>query len=198
MCIINNLSSVNERRKNLRGEEKGERERVGEVWILFRERGRKRWWREGYKGRNQKRAQHAFISSKVKTTCFSFFWWRGVVVPFTILAFYYACLCACSIISCMAQTPPPCPPSPFYWPDCFRRLCGEAKYKYSSIVFSMTKLPFLVIVGKPCTILREIYGIHVIFPILGWFSCRLFFFPCQLEWTRLVCVHTVGQIIIFN
>jgi hypothetical protein len=28
---------------------------------------------EGYKGRNQKRAQHAFISSKVKTTCFSFF-----------------------------------------------------------------------------------------------------------------------------
>ena len=75
MCIINNLSSVNERRKNLRGEEKGERERerVGEVWILFRGRGRKRWWREGYKGRNQKRAQHAFISSKVKTTCFSFF-----------------------------------------------------------------------------------------------------------------------------
>jgi hypothetical protein len=43
-----------------------ERERVGEVWILFRERGRKRWWREGYKGRNQKRAQHASFHRKLK------------------------------------------------------------------------------------------------------------------------------------
>jgi len=75
MCIINNLSrsSVSERKKNQRGEEKGGRERelVRCGFCLGREG--ENGGGEGYKGRNQKRAQHAFISSKVKTTCFSFF-----------------------------------------------------------------------------------------------------------------------------
>jgi hypothetical protein len=170
--VLTKERKIWEGKKRERGRERG---RVGEVWILFRERGRKRWWREGYKGRNQKRAQHAFISSKVKTTCFSFFWWRGVV-PFTILAFYYACLCACSIISCMAHTPPPCPPAHFTGLIVFEDFVGKQNRSTPLLCFRWRNCPFLVIVGKLCNILKEIYGIHVIFPIFGWFSCRLFFF----------------------
>ena len=74
MCIINNLSSVNERRKNLRGEEKGERERelVRCGFCLGREGengGGERVIKEGIKREHstpsfhQKLKPHAFLSS---------------------------------------------------------------------------------------------------------------------------------------